>query len=385
MKKKTVGIITILKVNNYGAELQSYATQRIMNLMGYDAEIIDYLYYRNSGHIKEKCSMPFYPYPVKNRIKEFGLYVIDKIEKIFESDSIKHRKMRFEEFHKHFNRFSTKQYRKYSELFNNPPIYDAYCVGSDQVWNPRCYTNLNPYFLKFVPNISIKFSYASSFGVKDIPDSARKQYIECLQNLSYIGVREETGVDLVQKLTGRKATWCLDPTLLLDREEWSKVETLVDGIPQRYVLVYELHSTDKIMETALFLAEELRCKIVRICKNTSSTKKRPNVINIVEAGPSEFIYLFNHATAIVTNSFHGTAFSINFRKDFYCVLTRKLLNNNRQLYLLNLCKLTNRIIYDDEPLPQWSTIDYTIASKAIEDFKIKSTNYIQEAINGQTK
>lgn len=65
MKKKTVGIITILKVNNYGAELQSYATQRIMNLMGYDAEIIDYLYYRNSGHIKEKCSMPFYPYPVK--------------------------------------------------------------------------------------------------------------------------------------------------------------------------------------------------------------------------------------------------------------------------------------------------------------------------------
>lgn len=114
-------------------------------------------------------------------------------------------------------------------------------------------------------------------------------------------------------------------------------------------------------------------------------KKRPNVINIVEAGPSEFIYLFNHATAIVTNSFHGTAFSINFRKDFYCVLTRKLLNNNRQLDLLNLCKLTNRIIYDDEPLPQWSTIDYTIASKAIEDFKIKSTNYIQEAINGQTK
>ena len=80
MKKKTVGIITILKVNNYGAELQSYATQRIMNLMGYDAEIIDYLYYRNLSHIKEKCSMPFYPYPVKYRIKEFGLYIIDKIE-----------------------------------------------------------------------------------------------------------------------------------------------------------------------------------------------------------------------------------------------------------------------------------------------------------------
>ena len=139
------------------------------------------------------------------------------------------------------------------------------------------------------------------------------------------------------------------------------------------------------METAQFLAEELGCKIVRICKNISSTKKRPNVINVVDAGPSEFIYLFNHATAIVTNSFHGTAFSINFRKDFYCVLTRKLPNNNRQLGLLNLCGLTDRIIYDDEPLPKWSTIDYTTASKAIEDLKIKSINYIQEAINGQTK
>lgn len=385
MKKKDVGIITILRVNNYGAELQAYATQRIMNLMGYNAEIIDYLYYHNLGHIKEKCSMPFYPYPLKSRLKEWALHILDIADYYFMSDAGKRRKANFDEFHQRFNRFSAIQYRRYSELFDNPPQYDAYCVGSDQVWNPRCYTNLNPYFLRFAPDNSVKFSYASSFGVSALPNSAQKQYTKGLNNLTYISVREKHGIDIVKRLTGKEAVWVADPTLLLDRQEWEKVEKKVEGIPQRYVLVYELRPIDKIMETAMNVAKKLDCGIVRICKNTSSVKKADGVINIVDAGPSEFIYLFNHATFIVTNSFHGTVFSVNFKKDFYCVLSKKATNNGRQTGLLEMCGLSSRIIYDDRNVADMeiTNVNYSESYEGLEEFKASSIEYIKKVIDGE--
>ncbi len=384
MMKKRVGIITILRVNNYGAELQAYATQRIMNLMGYDAEIIDYLYYRNREHIREHCSMPFYPYPLKNRIKEWVLRLLDTIEQYLRSDVNERRMTRFCEFHNQFNRFSTIKYQRYSELFANPPLYDAYCVGSDQVWNPRCYTNLYPYFLKFAPDESIKFSYASSFGVSSLPDLAKDRYLECLNNLTSISVRESQGRDIVKQITGKDAVLVADPTLLLDKQQWEKVEKHVSNIPQRYVLVYELRKMDRVMETAIRVSEKLDCSIVRICKNTSSAKDIPGIVNIIDAGPSEFIYLFNHATFVVTNSFHGTAFSINFKKDFYCVLSKKATNNSRQIGLLNLCGMSDRIVYDNQPVDSIgvTNIDYTQASKALEEFKNKSIEYIRKAIDG---
>lgn len=384
MKKKTVGIITILKVNNYGAELQAYATQKIMNLLGYDAEIIDYLYYRNLGHIKEKSSLHFYPYPLRNRIKEYGLRFIDIIGEVFMSDTGKLRKYRFEEFHRLFTKFSPTQYKCYSELFNNPPKYDAYCVGSDQVWNPRCYTNLNPYFLRFAPYNAVKFSYASSFGVSTLPECAKAVYAECLSNIKNISVREKGGVDIVNQLTGREAALVADPTLLLSKAEWQTVEKPINDIPEKYILVYELHPIRKIMEIATYMAGHIGCKIIRICKDTHYSKNTADAINIVDAGPSEFIYLFNHATVVVTNSFHGTAFSLNFKKDFYCVLSKKASNNSRQLGLLNLCGMSDRIIYDDQPMPDLNTlsINYDKASKILEEFKSYSIKYIRRAIDG---
>lgn len=381
---KKVGIITILKVNNYGAELQAYATQKVMNLMGYDAEIIDYIYYRNLRHRKERCSYPFFPYPLKNRLKEWGLRLLDRKRELLLSGDARRRGERFDSFHAAHNRLSHETYDRYSALYANPPRYDAYCVGSDQVWNPRCYTNLSPYFLTFAPEGAVRFSYASSFGVSELPGSARGKYAECLNNLSCISVREKAGVDLVKKLTGRDAQLVADPTLLLGESEWAEVERKVDNMPERFVLVYELHPLPRIMELALKVAGQKGGKVVRLCKDEKSTVSHPNVINVTDAGPSEFVYLFRHAGFVVTNSFHGAAFSVNFRKDFYCVLSRGLKNNSRQINLLTLCGLMERICYTDEQMPAMDNlqIDYANACQGLQELITKSKQFIKNAIDG---
>lgn len=216
---KNIGIITIAQVNNYGAELQALALQKKLCLMGYDAEIINYLFYKHKKHKKEKCSMPFYPYPLKNRIKEWFLPIYESIKSIPYKKANEKRKEGFVSFHKRNTRFSKKCFFSYSELYNDPPIYDVYCVGSDQVWNPRCYTNLNPYFVSFAPEGKKKISYASSFGVNELPESAKKQYRKLLQGLDSISVREDVGVEIVKNISGRNATKVVDPTLLLTKGE----------------------------------------------------------------------------------------------------------------------------------------------------------------------
>ncbi len=380
-----IGIITIINVNNYGAELQAYALQRFLQLMGYDAEIIDYPYYKNHLHIRERASRPFYAYPLKYRLKEWARMLADMAVRRFKRKSVKERERKFLKFHEMNTAFSDKCYRRYSELYAEPPIYDVYCVGSDQVWNPYCYTNLNPYFLTFATHGSKKFSYASSFGVDKLPDAVKKTYKMGLGGLGRISVRESAGVVLVKELTGRDAYLVADPTLLLDENEWSRVERCVKKNTADYVLVYELHPLPTIMEMAVKIAKIRKLEVVRLCKDQTSSSHMDGVVNIIDAGPAEFVYLFRHATCVITNSFHGTAFSVNFHKNFYCVLSKNAKNNCRQTSLLSLCGLVDRIIWEGEDLPDISDIDinYKKVIPALESFVSESKQFIKEAIDGK--
>lgn len=376
---KRVGIITILKVNNYGAELQAYATQKAFQLLGYDAEIIDYLFYKNPDHKSERCSQPFYSYPLKNKLKEWALMMKD----MFFSKFSAKRRNNFESFHREHTKFSQYQYCKMSDLYKNVPDYDVYCVGSDQVWNPRCYTNLSPYFLTFAPMDRIRFSYASSFGVSDIPSDAKKEYAKCLEGLDFISCREQAGVDLVKKLTGRSAQLVCDPTLLLTRDEWCTIAKPVGPIPKKYLLIYELHTIPYLKIVSEKIAKDNNLNIVRICKDATQMDKDPDVVNLTDVGPSEFVYLFANAEFIVTNSFHGTAFSINFEKDFYTVATKKKNNNSRQIGLLATCGLMDRLLFEDESYKSEELhIDYSQPSMKLDELRNASKEFIKRAIDG---
>lgn len=384
-----IGIITIVKVNNYGAELQAFALEKKLQQLGYNTEIIDYLYYKNWRYKDSKISSSFIKMNLKQRISYWIKYRLinfsmDCICPLF-NNQIKKRIHNFSEFHKRNTKFS-KEYSSMPALYNNCSLYDIYMVGSDQVWNPFTSSSIEPYFLTFAPKEKKKIAYASSFGISEIPDSLKERFQKLLDNLDYISVREQSGVTLVKELSNKKAHLVLDPTLLLNKTDWSKVMKQYPNMPSKYILIYQLSDSKAIVELALKISKQYNLKVYRICKRAYANTHNKGIINIADAGPAEFLSLICNATYIVTNSFHGTAFSINFNVPFYSIVSAKKKNNSRLESLLNVTKLNSRLLRDDIPIDSINVsnqIDYTTANEQLELYRKASEKYLIDSIENQ--
>lgn len=377
---KKIGIITIVKVNNYGAELQAFALQKKLELMGYHAEVIDYLYYKNWRFKDTKESQPFIPMSRKEKLTywikyRFINFLIDRILPILNS-AVRNRNNRFESFHKINTKFS-KTFFSYQELYHAKLDYDIFMVGSDQVWNPAASSTIEPYFLTFAPKDAKKISYASSFGVSQIEDQLKEKYKTLLNNINTISVREDSGIKLVKQLTGKDATQVADPTLLLSKQEWTNYMKLYPNMPPRYILIYQLSDSDAIVNLACRISSERNIPIFRICKRAFNVRKDRGINNILDAGPSEFLSLFYNAEYIITNSFHGTAFSVNFNKPFFTVVSSTKKNNARMQSLLELMNLKDRLIYDNINI---KTIDISTQKLDFQNCNIKLEKIPKDSI-----
>lgn len=384
---KKIGIITIVKVNNYGAELQAFSLEKKLEQLGFNAEIIDYLYYKNWHYKDSRKSRPLIKQSIQQKILYWIKYrlinfIMDCICPIFYKP-LKRRILNFTEFHKKNTRFS-KRFTSIASLYKNCPLYDIYMVGSDQVWNPFTSSSIEPYFLTFAPSDKKKIAYASSFGVSTIPASLKERYSKFLHNLNCISVREQSGVSLVKELINKDIELVLDPTLLLNKTEWSNVMKQYPNMPQKYVLIYQLSDSQPITELALRIGEKYNMKIYRICKRAYANTKNKGIINILDAGPAEFLSLIYNAAYMVTNSFHGTAFSINFNIPFYSIISSKKKNNSRLESLLNITQLKSRLVKDDiniHSLNISDKIDFTTANTQLNIYRDKSIKYITDSIN----
>lgn len=382
---KKVGIITIVKVNNYGAELQALATQKAVENLGYYAEIIDYPFYKNARHKSTKRSKPLFSMPLKKRVAEWLYPRIYKWQqKLRKNEIAERRAARFAEFHK-ANTIFSREYRTAESLQCADMDYDVYIVGSDQVWNPNNYTSLDPYFLKFAPKDKIRMSYASSIGVSQLPERTKHYYSEALRGLDAVSVREENAVKLVKDISGVEAQWVLDPTLLLPGTEWLKIGKKVENVPRRYVLLYEITPSLYLKRLALKVAGDLKIRVVRICREAVRQESDDEIVNIMDAGPAEFIWLLGNAEMVLTNSFHGTAFSINMQRNFYTVAPARKQNNSRQKSLLKLVGLEDRLIIEEAPMPgiEGYDINFEKVNTLLEVARNRSMNYLRFAIDGK--
>lgn len=383
MTKKKIGIVTILKVNNYGAELQAYATQKVLQLMGYDAEIIDYLFYKNPRHKRTRMSRPTARMSLKKHLEECLFPIIANWKTRRFRKAQNERNAKFEEFHRENTRMSVC-YDTFDKLKSAKLNYDVIMTGSDQVWNPGIYSSLDPYLLRFGDEKMKRMAYAASFGVSQVPDDLRNYYNEALNRYSAIGVREDNAVNLVRSLSGKEATLVLDPTLLLDKEQWMKVAKPVEGLPDNpFVLIYELSDIPYIKQVAMYISEKTGLPIVRICKNASPEDKESKIMNIIDAGPAEFLYLFDKAEYVVTNSFHGTAFSVNFGKQFYTVIPLGKSNNSRQKSILKLMGCEDRMLTEGREMPAIERLDTDRILVRLKEERQKSINFLKNAIDDQ--
>lgn len=376
-----IGIITIQNVNNYGAELQCCALCRKLQSMGYDAEVINYLFGIHPNHIhtgeKRTVSISF-----KQDIKVRLLPIAQNLLCLFHHKNKKLRNQRFEEFHAKYNGLTKMVYPSVRSLYEANFDYDVLCIGSDQVWNYEKGYSLEPFFASFDKKGTRKISYGSSIGLSKLSPEAENVFKKELSGFTSLSVREQQASDLLHKLLNKDVDVVLDPTLLLNSNEWLEVAKTEMCPNEKYVLVYivTIKPCNYVLEVARKVAKERGLKIVRICRDAYPEHSGNDVEEILTAGPSDFVGLFSRAEFVVTNSFHGTVFSINFSKPFYSVIKSHHSTNSRLTSILKKLGLENRIVLVGSPLPNICDIDYAVPNERLEEERLHSIEYLRKAL-----
>lgn len=383
-----IGIITIVNVNNYGAELQAFALQHQFTLMGQQAEVINYVFGISPHHDFNGETLTI-PLSFKIRIKRKILPYIETIIDAFFPKKKKIRECKFNDFHKKYNRLTSNIYYSVKSLYDGSLNYDIYCVGSDQVWNYQKGYSILPFLLDFVPKGKKKIAFASSIGLSSLSVEANDIFKYYLSDFDALAVRESQASDLLSKLLHRKIDVVLDPTLLLTKKEWQKVADYNLCPKERYLLLYIV--TIKPCKYAIELAERIAknkgLKIVRLFRSAATYGSKSSMINLPEAGPSDFVGLIENADFVVTNSFHGTVFSINFQIPFYSIIQTGKNTNSRLQSVLEKLKMQDRLLPIGKTFPKESSWICSFADSAIalNEERIKSIAILSESIKLSSK
>ena len=328
-----IGIITIHNSPSYGGSLQSYALYRYLELQGYNVEIIDlHRPYQRDYQV----SRVYKVYSEKSLFQSLLLSLKKSVKGILEkrtaTESLYSEKA-FEKFQS-FNGMI-----KYSEpylgcdmLYRNPPIYDVYITGSDQVWNPYQPYCIEPYFLTFVPKGKKRVSYAASVGLDKLPIVFEDKVSKWLKNYNYISVREQKTANYLSALTGLNIATVADPTFLLTPEYWNKIA--VRPKSKNYILMFTLGTNSKVLEYCRSLSSESGLDLISLRMKQPEYAESMGYYAVTDAGPAEFLGYLANADLVITDSFHGTVFS--FLMGAKNVFTYISDSNKRGVRIINL-------------------------------------------------
>lgn len=372
MKIKT---ITCHHVYNYGATLQAYALQTYLESLGCDVGIIDY---RLPLHTRYELTKPFPLGRYYELTRWFPLlnYLTTPLRNRWMLNTWG-RKKAFDRFDHAYLHITPTTYRNINEIRKNPPQADVYIAGSDQIWNTSTPNGTNPgYYLDFGDDKVKRISYAASFGVKEIADEQSRFVRNQMARFDEISVREASGIDILRKL-GIAAVRCADPVFLLSREEWMDKLGL-KAKEEDYIMVYDFtHDDTNIQGFVKALAEVKGLKTVAVndFENTPYAD-----IQVNNAGPIEFLQYVLSARYVVANSFHATAFSLIFHKQFATFPLVSQPNPSRMTDLLASVNMLERfkptsVGTIDEPV-QWSVTD----SRLNDDVR-SSKLYLRNCLN----
>ena len=346
-----VGIITFSKAINYGAVLQTFALQKNIEKLGISCEIINYENTSRSQSPNTKTALKSLIIELFQRPKKIGFKQFRK-------------KMKFTEKYDH------------NTIAEANSLFDCFICGSDQVFNYKLIKDDYNYMLEFVTDPAKKNSYAASFGLKSIDAEHAQKYKTLLSDFRHLSVRETQGRNIVRELLDRECDVVLDPVFLLSPDEWNKlVQSRI--CTKKYLLVYQFSRSDRLSGMVELLAKSNNLEVVVI--NASFHKSFGKAKYLFNVSPQEFIGLIKNAEFIVTNSFHGVAFSIIFEKQFFVSITDGITAvASRIESLLDVFGLSNRltdgIAFDTNP------IDYSAVQKKMLIERERSLQYLSAVI-----
>ena len=352
-----VGTLTYPGSPSHGASLQMYALYTVLNRMGVEAEVINYV--------------PDTVIHKKTRPKGWK----DAVAALLLKDG----GVAFRRFESRIRILPDAQMTTTEELKKHTESLDRIIVGSDQVWNPVVTGNDMNFYLAFCEDASKKASYAPSFGVDRVAEADRKQIARLLSDITYLSAREERGQEIIRELTGREVPKVLDPTFLLDGDDWRK-EKRASGAKGEYVFVYTIKPSPKLRRTAQAFADKHGYKLVYIGGGLHGVldKFNPKKHPVFGIGPAEFIDLIDNAKYVFTNSFHGAAFSIILNKNFYVEFSSD--TNSRLITLVKNFELENTIIDCDAFDYSLVSLDYEKVNHILKSKREQSLSYLEGII-----
>lgn len=372
---KKVGIITQHRVVNYGSVLQTYALQEKIEELGYDCEVIDYYPER------------FTPLGMLKRIKNKGekfrkSFLIRTAARIIIIPSYIIRFHMFFTFLDNRIGMTSKTYRSEEELKMEKFNYDIFCTGSDQVWNYGWNEKIEySYYLAFAPESARKISYAASFGKSKLDSVEIDETRRLLKRYDAISLREISGVKIVEGLGIKNSVNVLDPTLLLNGKEWRRVSS-GKYRKDKYILVYNLNRNPKIDSYAKGLSNQMGLEVRYLSYQLHEFYKNGKMF--CNPRVEDFLALIDSAQYVITDSFHATAFSLNFNKEFVIVYPGKY--STRLQSILEILGLTDRVAKDEKDMSiVKSRIDYDRVNKILDAERIKSLNWLASAMDDKRR
>lgn len=372
-----IGIVTFHSAHNYGAVLQAYALKEYLTKNGYDANIINY------------------------RLKEIeNAYKLDKYKKSNNKIVNKYRKLskkiylhtigkpllkrrdKFEEF------INTKMnvtatYKTLKELQKANLDFDVLICGSDQIWNRKHTKGLKPaFFLEFGKPEAKRISYAASIGAQNIIQEDEMVFQRYLKNLDEISVREKRAIELIQHLTPRKIEEVVDPSQLLEKKDYEKIQ-VNPKVKKEYILVHSIGQPEELIKVVKEVSKRLGLPVMHNLKRGTFKKE---IGYSGYSGPGEFLGNIANAKFVVTNSFHATSFSLIYSKPFITMPFKD--RSSRMTNLLHSLKMDKHFVENVEMLQDmkiYEEIDYEKIHSMIRDNRKKSEKFIINAIETPKK
>lgn len=346
---KRIGIVTISgSIVNFGNQLQNYAVQKVLQKMGYKAETI-----YDVRWVKNPVSLWSYWKSIIHLVTRYKY------------SPVKHKKsLRFFFWNQKYIKRSPIIIHSVDDEQKLLCVYDGFVVGSDQIWGPTYISELA--FLDFAPE-NLRVAFCPSFGVSNIPDDKKAYYSKSLNAFSALSVRENQGLEIIKKLTGRDASVLVDPTMMIDTREWDKI---VSTVPMKeFILVYLLGESSIAYQNYISnIAKKNNLEIIDL-------KNHPKYS---ASNPSEFIGLIRESQMVITDSFHGAVFSLLYHKDLVILDRLGSFDMSSRLHTLwdkfkiNPQKINNGIY--EVKNKNWSEFEYILEEEREKAFSYLSTS-----------
>lgn len=374
---QNIGIITLYRGYNYGTSLQAYALKKVIGELGYYATILWTDENAHSGRdirinkvLRMGVRMLIHPDLFKHTIEAYNRSLRQPLD-----DAIK---SKFIEFEKKYLQVKGLPFQKLKD-FAYAADTQALVCGSDQIWSAAG-ANIEPlYYLQFAPQ-NKRVAYAPSFGASEIPAYNKALIKKYLQGFHRISVREKRGAEIVKELLGIDVPVLIDPTLLLDWNEWK------DGANNKdYILLYFLDEpSDDTIDYIQWLADNIAAEVYALPYRFKKYEKL-TFLQYITAGPEEFVSLVSDAKFVLTDSFHGTAFSINFNVPFYTFARNygSVRQTSRITSLLQTFGLEKQYIECvQQVIKSVPSLDFTRSNEILTEQRKKAEKYLKETLNG---